>query len=158
MVLPNIRNCINITKYGYRYIYIYEIFKDLKNFHLVVKLEIKGFWLTCNTCLLFMFGCEINYSKRRYQQAIDDCKYSAQHFNTVAICAFTKGKIICPKLFPKCFTLKHLIAILIRHFGLYMNIYFRLFYPRTWKNGGHNNLDEWHKSKNKSTLKIALLQ
>ena len=55
-----------------------------------------------------MFGChvEMNYSKRRYQQAIDDCKYSAQYFNAVAICAFTKGKIICPKLFSKCFTLK----------------------------------------------------
>ena len=54
-----------------------------------------------------MFGChdEMKYSKRRYQQAIDDCKHSAQHFNTVAICSFTKGKIICPKLFSKYFIL-----------------------------------------------------
>ena len=57
-----------------------------------------------------MFGChvEMNYSERRYQQAIDDCKYSAQHFNTVAICAFTKGKIIYLKLFSKYFTLNHI--------------------------------------------------
>ena len=47
---------------------------------------------------------EMNYSERRYQQTIDDCKYSAQYFDIVAICAFTKGKTICLKLLSKCFT------------------------------------------------------
>ena len=49
---------------------------------------------------------EMNYSERRYQQTIDDCKYSAQYFNAVAICPFTKGKIICSKLFSKHFIFK----------------------------------------------------
>ena len=68
----------------------YSVFCNL----LVLKWEIIQFRLTCKTYLIFMFGChvEIKYSERRYQQAIDDCKYSAQHFNTVAICAFAEGK------------------------------------------------------------------
>ena len=45
----------------------------------VLKWEMLQFRLTCKTYLIFMFGChvEMNYSERRYQQAIDDCKYSA---------------------------------------------------------------------------------
>ena len=72
---------------------------------IVVKSEMSEFCLTSKTYLIFMFGYhdEMNYSERRYQQTIDDCKYSAQYFNAVAICPFTKGKIICPKLFSKHF-------------------------------------------------------